>query len=82
MADEVESTPAKRGPGRPRKVQVEAQVEIQQPEEVLEAKKPDVPSDPDDPRIGQECDPSWSSVGFSGEGTYRCENGVIVEKVS
>lgn len=65
MADEA---PVKRGPGRPRKVVQE------------EPAKPDVKSDPDDPRIGQECDPSWNGVGFE-DGYYRCENGVIVEKM-
>lgn len=61
-----DATPVRRGPGRPRQVQLETKVKS--------------PSDPDDPRIGQECDPSWSSVGYDGA-TYRCEDGVIVERV-
>lgn len=69
MADEVESTPVKRGPGRPRKVVV--------PEVASEP----VPSDPNDPRIGTPCDPSWSCVGYGDGTTYRCEGGLHVERV-
>lgn len=71
MADEVESTPLKRGPGRPRKVAQEA------------APEPGVPATPfnsNNPQVGQTCDPTWSGVGCEA-GFYRCENGVIVEKV-
>jgi len=42
---------------------------------------PQVKPDPDDPRIGQSCDSGWSSVGYGDGATYRCENGVIVERV-
>jgi hypothetical protein len=72
MADEVESTPVKRGPGRPRKVVQEAPPE---PEKVAP------PSDPDDPIIGTPCDPSWSCVGYGDGTTYRCEDGFHVERV-
>jgi len=75
------SQPVKRGPGRPRK---------QQPApdptpdvvaaEVAAVEKPAKKND--DPRIGMDCDPSWSSVGYGDDGsTYRCENGKIVERV-
>lgn len=64
------SQPVRRGPGRPRK----------QAAEPVEAAA-DVPVDNSDPRIGQECDPGWSSVGYGDGSTYRCENGKIVERV-
>jgi hypothetical protein len=77
MADE---TPVKRGPGRPRKIQVEAQVEVK-PEAAVEPKKPEVKTDPTDPRIGQTVDDDrWAHISFS-DGEYRVENGVIVEKI-
>jgi hypothetical protein len=69
-----ETTSVRRGPGRPRKVQ--------ETESVKSAPKSERPLDPDDPRIGQECDPDWSVVAFSDtDRQYRCENGVIVERV-
>lgn len=62
-------TPVRRGPGRPRKAQ-ETELVESEPK-----------SDPDDPRIGQECPKDWSGVGYDDGHTYRCENGVIVERV-
>lgn len=62
-------TPVRRGPGRPRKVQET------EPE-------PEITSDPDDPRIGKKCPPDWSGVGYDDGTTYRCENGVIVERLN
>lgn len=70
MADEAESAPVKRGPGRPRKVVQEA---VPEP-------KVEVKSDPDDPRIGRSVDPAWSQISFA-DGEYRIEGGVIVEKI-
>lgn len=71
MPEADESTPVKRGPGRPRKVQEEPKPEVKNPL-----------TDPDDPRIGESCDPDWSVVAFSDTGyMYRCEDGVIVERV-
>lgn len=71
MADEA---PVKRGPGRPRK--------IQDTPPPAPAPKPEVKSDPDDPRIGQSVeDDRWSHISFS-DGEYRVENGVIVEKIN
>lgn len=70
MSEDVdEITPLKRKPGRPRKVPL--------PTEESET----VPSDPDDPRIGQSCDTAWSGIGYDDGTSYRCENGVIVERV-
>lgn len=73
MADEVESTPVKRGPGRPRKIATP------EPELVAEPESAD-PFDPSDPRVGQTCDPAWLSVGCEG-GSFLCKDGVITEKV-
>jgi hypothetical protein len=72
MADEVENTPVKRGPGRPRKVA---------PEPAAEPEAPAAPFDPNNPQVGQTCDPTWSGFGHE-SGFYRCENGVLVEKVA
>lgn len=72
MADEVENTPVKRGPGRPRKVA---------PDPVAEPEVRAAPFDPNNPQVGQTCDPAWTGVGCEG-GFFRCENGVLVEKVS
>lgn len=73
MADEAEVTPVKRGPGRPRKVAV--------PEAAPEVVAP--PTDPDDSRLGQPCDPSWRTVTYGDDGScYRCENGFHVERVA
>jgi hypothetical protein len=69
MADEVESTPVKRGPGRPRKTVAPEPTEVE------------VPTDSDDPRIGQSVPELWTNVGYDDGREYRCENGVIVEKV-
>jgi hypothetical protein len=70
-------TPVRRGPGRPRKVQETEPTPEPEPEA-----KPGPPSDPDDERIGQECNPEWSVVAFTDtDRMYRCENGVIVERV-
>lgn len=60
------SQPVKRGPGRPRKPGTNLATDT---------------SDESDPRIGQSCDPGWSGVGYDDGSTYRCEDGVIVERV-
>ncbi len=65
----------KRGPGRPRKVPVET------PKEPVEAPKPE-PKKPADGRIGEDVgDDRIHFVSFSDGSEYRCENGVIVERV-
>ena len=71
MADEVESAPVKRGPGRPRKAV---------PEPVVE-ETPAEPFNPHNPQVGQSCDPAWVGVGTE-SGYFRCEDGVLVEKVA
>lgn len=73
MADEVENTPVKRGPGRPRKIVAEAAEPAVEPEAA--------PFDPSNPQVGQTCDPDWSGFGHE-SGFYRCENGVLVERVT
>jgi hypothetical protein len=67
MSDD--ETPARRGPGRPRK-----QVEPDAP-----AKRPTS----SDERIGQSVDePTATQIGFCDGRTYRVEAGVIVERVN
>jgi hypothetical protein len=72
MADEVESTPVKRGPGRPRKVQ---------PAATPEPKAPEIKSDPDDPRIGEFVHEGAHWISFPDGKEYRCADGVITERV-
>jgi hypothetical protein len=74
MADEVESTPVKRGPGRPRKVQPEAAAP--------EPKKPEVQSDPDDELIGQSVDEGVHGIMLPDGREYRCADGVITERAN
>lgn len=76
MADE---TPVKRGPGRPRKIQVEAQVEVN-PEVVAEETKPAVKADPSDEWIGQAVDEGVHGIMLPDGREYRCADGVIVER--
>lgn len=76
MPEVAEPQPVKRGPGRPRKV-VAPKVEPA-PDDAWKTPEPVVV--PVDPRIGQKCPADWSSVGYE-DGTYRCENGRIVERV-
>lgn len=66
-----EAQPAKRRPGRPRKAVVAPMAESDAGVSAADS----------DPRIGQQCDPGWSSVGYGDGATYRCENGKIVERV-
>lgn len=86
MPEDDKSTPVRRGPGRPRKVQEppkpEVKVEVPENTEVAVEVRSEPTHDPEDPRIGQSCDPDWSVVAFSDtDRMYRCENGVIVERV-
>lgn len=74
MADEVESTPVKRGPGRPRKVQPEA---VAAPDPA----QPEVKSDPDDALIGQPVAEGVHGIMLPDGTEYRCSGGVIVEKI-
>lgn len=76
----MEAQPAKRGPGRPRKVAVAPTVEPDAAP-IVEAPVADAPVDDSDSRIGQACGPNQSSVGYGDGSTYRCENGKIVERV-
>lgn len=76
MADEVENTPVKRGPGRPRKIVMEPIAA----EPILPVAEAAPPFDPTNPQVGQACDPDWSGFGHE-SGFYRCENGVLVEMV-
>lgn len=79
MPEDAESPPVKRGPGRPRKV-VAPKVEVS-PADEWKTSEPEPVAEPADPRIGQVCDPGWSSVGYSDGSTYLCKNGKIVERV-
>jgi hypothetical protein len=78
MADEVESTPVKRGPGRPRKAAAEPVVEAPV---LVEESAPAGAFDPGNPQVGQACDPAWTGVGCEG-GFFRCKDGMITERVS
>jgi hypothetical protein len=71
MADEVENAPAKRGPGRPRKVVTE----VASKPEALEVK-----SGPADPRIGQSVEEGVKWISFADGAEYRCADGVITER--
>lgn len=76
--------PVKRGPGRPRKQPAPVDPAGVTPDsvDVETAASEDPAGEPNgDPRIGAECDPAWSSVGYSDGSTYRCEDGKIVERV-
>jgi hypothetical protein len=79
------SQPVKRGPGRPRKQPAPGPAPEVTPDTVaadVVAEEPDKPAKKnDDPRIGMDCDPSWSSVGYDDGSTYRCEGGKLVERV-
>lgn len=79
------SQPVKRGPGRPRKQQPVAEPARETTPDTVaaETSQDEVSAEKvnDDPRIGSECDPAWSSVGYDDGRTYRCENGKIVERV-
>lgn len=80
------SQPVKRGPGRPRKQPIPEYVPVtvvsEAVAEVTPEVVPDVPVDESDPRIGQSCDAAWSGVGFDDGCSYRCEDGVVVERVT
>ena len=80
MADEVESTPVKRGPGRPRKIKVEAEVEVK-PEVAPEPEKPEVKSDPADPRIGQFVSEGAHWISYPDGAEYRIVDGHVSERV-
>jgi hypothetical protein len=79
MPEDAESQPVKRGPGRPRKVAA-PKVDVSPPDE-WKTSEPEPVAKSADPRIGQSCPSSWSSVGYGDGSTYRCENGKIVERV-
>lgn len=74
-----EITPVKRGPGRPRKHPLPEPTAA--PEQVPAKAEPVSEKDSGDPRIGQTCHPDWSGIGYDDGTSYRCENGVIVERV-
>lgn len=73
-------TPARRSPGRPRKVPDAAKPSVAVAEPVVE--ETPRPSDPADERIGQVVDdPAWTSIVFMDDSQYRIVDGVIVERV-
>lgn len=80
MPEDAESQPVKRGPGRPRKVAA-PKVEVASPPDEWKNSESEPAAKPVDPRIGQVCDPGWSSVGYSDGSTYLCKNGKLVERV-
>ena len=81
MSDAV--VPVKRGPGRPRKVPLPVPTPDDSSDYRIKHDQPEPSkSDPEDPRIGQPCDPGWSGVGFGDGSSYRCEGGFIVERLA
>ncbi len=80
MPEDAESLPVKRGPGRPRKVATPKVVDAAPPDAWRTS---DGPTIPPDPRIGQHVDDArWTSIGFDDGSQYRCESGIIVERVN
>lgn len=87
-------TPVRRGPGRPRKVtpvplKTEAPPEpsaiAEVPEETVgkpvQAADKAPPSDPDDPRVGQEVHPLATHIGFDDGSQYECADGLAARRV-
>lgn len=71
----------RRRPGRPRKNPLpEPDVEATSTE-VVETPKKEAPSDPRDPRIGLECHPDATQVGFEDGSHYAAEDGFLVKRV-
>lgn len=77
--------PIKRRPGRPRKhplpvpeTPATSTEEAETP--APEAPKP-APSDSKDPRIGLECHPTASHVGFDDGSLYEAQDGYVVKRV-
>jgi hypothetical protein len=69
----IEDTqPGKRTPVRPRKPAA--------PEH--HPKHAAAEPEPGDPRIGTEVDPTATAIGYSDGSQYRCEDGVIAERIA
>lgn len=92
----ADAAPVKRRPGRPRKHPLPAPpvtpdtvaAEVVVPSGELDP-PPSAPSTrvdpllvPADERIGAEVDPRAEAVGFDDGRTYRCKDGVIVERLT
>jgi hypothetical protein len=73
------TAPVRRRPGRPRKNPL--------PEDVVstpsteEVGRGDPPESTEDPRIGQECHPGATQVGFDDGSVYRADGGYLVERL-
>lgn len=84
----TEAQPVKRRPGRPRKnplppaETVEVTPDSVAVETVAVAETPaDEPAAPADERIGTEVHPLASHIGYDDGRQYRCEGGLIVERL-
>ena len=80
-----DTSPARRGPGRPRKVAAEAETPPGADPAPGPADTPATsggPTFPADERIGQTvADSRWTAISYSDDDRqYRVENGVIVER--
>lgn len=81
----TEAQPVKRPRGRPRKnpLPVEETVEVAPDSAVEETETVDAtPADPADERIGIEVHPLASHIGYDDGRQYRCDGGVIVERLA
>lgn len=81
------TAPVRRGPGRPRKNPIEPTSEVEaSPTGEAEAteegtQSPPPPSDPSDPRIGVECHPLATQVGFDDGSVYEAEGGFLIKRL-
>lgn len=73
------TAPAKRGPGRPRKVVPDAPAAETKIDEPPKETPVETPSDD---RIGEEVDPAVEFLSFPDGREYRCADGVITERVT
>lgn len=81
-AGELAPPPVKRRPGRPRRHPLPL---AEVTPDVVAAELAPVapqPAKPADDRIGDEVDPRAEAIGFDDGRTYRCADGVIVERLT
>lgn len=73
--------PVRRRPGRPRKHPLpETPAPSTEETGPKEGAEPP-PSDPKDPRIGEECHPDATQVGFDDGSVYEAKGGFLVKRV-
>lgn len=77
------TAPVRRRPGRPRKNPLpEDAIETTSTEEVVipEIPKKDRPTDPHDPRVGLDCHPDATHLGFEDGSVYEAKDGYLVRR--